>query len=197
MNPEDIGHKYDRLAGWWQARHRDSDYGVAQLLRALAFCRDGGSALDVGCGAGGRLVGLLQQRGFGVTGIDVSAEMVRLARLEHPQHDFVQHDIGTWESERRFDLVFAWDSIFHLPLAMQQPVVSKLCGLLAPQGVLMYTFGDAHGEHTDVWRGDTFHYSSIGIDGNLRLLLDSGLKVVHLEMDQFPQNHVCVIATRL
>jgi hypothetical protein len=62
--------------------------------------------------------------------------------------------------------------------------------------MLIYTFGDALGEHTDRWRNDTFCYSAIGIDGNLRLLLDSGLTVVHLELDPFPQKPVCVIATR-
>lgn len=29
----DIGLKYDRIAEWWHEKHKDSDYGVAQISR--------------------------------------------------------------------------------------------------------------------------------------------------------------------
>ena len=83
-----------------------------------------------------------------------------------------------------------------LPLAMQKPGVSKLCQLLAKGGVWIYTFGNAEGEHTDQWHNDNFYYSSIGINENIKLLLDNGMSISHLELDQFPERHVYVIAAR-
>lgn len=196
MKPSVLGKKYDKIATWWHDRHRDSDYGVEQLKRGLNFSAQSGVALDVGCGAGGRFIRILQARGFGVVGIDVSEEMIRLAKLNHPDQEFLVQDICTWETDQTFDFILAWDSIFHLPLSRQEPVVAKLCKLLSPGGVLLYTCGDAVGEHDDQWHGDSFHYSSIGINGNLRVLADNGVTAKHLELDQWPQNHVYIIGVK-
>ena len=191
-----LGKKYDRIADWWQRQHLDSEYGLAQLRRALDFAPESGTALDVGCGVGGRFIRLLQQRGFDLVGIDLSAEMIRLARQNHPGLEFHQQDICTWECDRRFEFILAWDSIFHLPLAQQEAVITRLCGLLAPGGVLIYTFGDAVGDHEDDWHNDRFYYSSIGIGANLAILERNGLVCKHLELDQWPENHVYLIAVK-
>ncbi len=196
MNPTELGTKYDKIAQWWHDRHHDSAYGVSQFKRAIAMAEEGGKALDVGCGAGGRFVRILQEHAFSVTGLDVSKEMVHLARKNHSEHQFIHQDICTWETSERFDFIVAWDSIFHLPFAMQKPVISKLCSLLTSGGVLIYSFGDGEGDHTDTWHDDTFYYSSIGIEQNVQCLMEHGLALRHLELDQYPQNHVYVIAQR-
>lgn len=196
MHPDELGKKYDRIAQWWHEQQDHSAYGVAALQKAMQFCEQPQMALDVGCGAGGRLVLLLQSCGIAVTGVDVSAEMVRLATRQHPDGFFFHADICAWDSDERFDIVFAWDSIFHLPLAQHKPVLKKLCALLSPGGVLLYSFGNAIGDHTSEWRGDRFYYSSIGINENLRTLMDEGLGIRHLELSQYPGRHVFVIAQR-
>ncbi len=194
MDPKTLAGKYDRIAAWWNERHFDSDYGVKQLERALGFAPDSGRALDVGCGSGGRFVRRLEDRGFSVIGIDVSAEMIRLARENHPGAEFIQTDICHWDTPDRFDFILGWDSLFHLPFAEQAATMEKLCGWLAPEGVIAYTFGDAVGEHEDQWQDDSFYYSSIGINHNLRILDAAGLVCRHLIFDQWPHNHVFVVA---
>lgn len=196
MKPSTLGTKYDKIAQWWDNQHRVSSYGVSQFKRAIEYATNGGKALDVGCGAGGRFVNLLEHHGFSVTGLDVSKEMIKLASNNHPRQHFIHQDICCWETEEKFDLIVAWDSIFHLPLAMQQPVITKLCQFLTKGGVLIYTFGNAEGEHTDQWHDDTFYYSSIGINENMKLLLNNGLSILHLELDQYPENHVYTIASK-
>lgn len=196
MEPSKLGKKYDKIAQWWHEQHERSSYGVSQFERAVGFATGGEKALDVGCGAGGRFVRILQNRGFSVTGLDVSKEMVMLASKNHSEHKFIHQDICSWETDECFDFIFAWDSIFHLPFAMQKPVVTKLCRLLAKNGVLLYTFGNAQGEHTDQWHNDTFYYSSIGINENMQLLINNGLSILHLELDQYPEKHVYTIAIK-
>jgi len=196
MKPAELGKKYDRIATWWHQQHRESRYGIAQLSRALQFCSQGGCVLDVGCGAGGRLIRLMQQHRLAVTGIDVSAEMIKLAIEQHPDETFYVDDICSFESSESYNLIVAWDSIFHLPLGQQRPVVDKLCRLLKPGGVLIYTFGDVEGEHEDTWHDEVFHYSSLGIRGNLALLAANGVTCKHLELDQWPQPHVYVVGVK-
>lgn len=196
MKPEELGKKYDKIAAWWHEQHRDGDYGIAQIENALKFRTEGGSALDVGCGAGGRVVRALQSRNYEVTGLDVSSEMIKLASENHPEQRFILQDIGTWVPAETFDFVVAWDSLFHVPYLEQASVITKLCRSLNGDGVLVYSFGDAIGEHTDEWRGDTFYYSSLGVNENIRLILKNGLKVLHLELDQYPEKHVYLIAQK-
>lgn len=202
MQPDVLGKKYDKIAAWWQEQHDQGEYGVDQLNRALKLhgVRTehpiAGTALDVGCGAGGRFIRRLIDTGFQVMGLDVSGEMVRLARQTHPTQTFLHEDICRWNSNTTFDFILAWDSIFHLPLAQQEPVLTRLCRALNSGGTLLYTFGNAVGDHEDQWHNDQFYYSSIGIAANLQLLLNQGLTVAHLELDQYPQPHVYVVATR-
>lgn len=196
MEPSLLGLKYDKIAEWWHEQNFNSAYGVPQFERAIELSGAGASALDVGCGTGGRFIRILQEHRYTVTGLDVSKEMVTMARANHPEHHFIVQDICTWEHDAKFDFIVAWDSIFHLPLAMHKPVITKLCKLLAKGGVLIYTFGNAQGEHTDQWLNDTFYYSSIGINENIQLLINNGLSPLHIELDQYPQKHVYVIATK-
>lgn len=161
----------------------------------MAF--SGGKALDVGCGAGGRFVRLLQAGGFEVTGLDASAEMINLAQTNHPDSLFVQGDITRWDTDEQFDFILAWDCLFHLPLNMQKPVLSKLCRMLSSGGTMIHTFGDDVGEHKDNWHGQEFYYSSIGISQNIELLSQNQLSLLHLELDQFPEKHAYIISRKL
>ena len=197
MTPPDIGRQYDKIAQWWQDYHINSDYGVAQVERALAMASKGGKALDVGCGAGGRLVRLMKTHGFDVTGLDASAEMIKLAQGNHPDDHFFVGDICHWDTDNTFDFILAWDSLFHLPLNLQEPVLSKLCKRLSQGGIMIHSFGDAVGAHIDEWHGQTFHYSSVGVTRNIDILRRHGLSLRHLELDQFPEKHAYIISQKM
>lgn len=196
METANIGQQYDRIAAWWNDRHIASDYGIAQVKRALAFAAEGRRALDVGCGSGGRFIRLLEEADYDILGIDASAEMVELAKANHQDVSFVRDDIMHWDSDTQFDFILAWDCLFHLPLNMQKPVLEKLCKLLSEDGVLIHTFGDGIGAHTDSWHEQTFAYSSIGISQNIEVLHRNGLSMLHLELDQFPEKHVYAISRK-
>lgn len=207
MNPDQIGQKYNKIADWWNERHLNSDYGIKQIEKAIAFTKRKDSALDVGCGSGGRIIRLLVSHKFKVTGIDVSEKMLEIAKRNHPDSDFHLDSIEQWENDEVFDLVIAWDSIFHIEASRQAAVVNKLTQKLRPSGVLIYTFGDASGDIEDLsfsnngkqygnLENDFFGYGSIGINANLQALIDCGCKCLHLELDQFPLQHAYIIAQK-
>lgn len=193
MKPDVIGKKYDKISNWWHQKHNYGIYGLEAFNKALNFNVEMKKALDVGCGAGGRFIRALVSKGCNVHGIDVSERMVEIAQECHPSEKFEVQDICSWEINQKYDLIYAWDSIFHLPLNEHKPVLKKLCSALNPDGILLYTFGNAYGEHTDEWMNDTFYYSSIGINKNIKLLIESNLTILHLELDQYPERHVVVI----
>ncbi len=53
MEPVETGKKYNKISGIYQSELLSSNYGLAQVKRAISFVNVTGSALDVGCGVGG------------------------------------------------------------------------------------------------------------------------------------------------
>jgi RimJ/RimL family protein N-acetyltransferase len=195
MTPEQVAASYDRIADRWLDV---STYGFAQVERAVAFAKNKGVALDVGCGTG-RLVGLLGKHGFRTDGLDVSPAMIDLARDRHPEARLFRADICRWDPPRRYDLIVAWDSVWHLPLAQQEAVLTKLCGGLTAGGVLVFTTGgtDAPSEKQDSCMGPPMYHATLGVPKTLQVLAEAGCVCRHLEYDQYPELHVYVIAQQL
>jgi SAM-dependent methyltransferase len=199
MRPEDTAHRYDQLAQWWQTQHQDSRYGIAQLERAIKFTSDRQTAIDIGCGSSGRFIKVLSQYGFQPEGLDISGEMIALAKQLHPDITFYTEDIYSWNPPKSYSLIVAWDSTFHLPLEMQEPVTRKLCNALELGGVFMFTCGGEYkqGEISGSFQGQNFEYSTLGIHAFLKILDQQGCTCLHLEYDQYPEKHVYIIAQKV
>ena len=197
MDPEATGRSYDKIAHKWLELPNKS-YGIAQFERAIQFTKNRGAALDIGCGSQGRMMDLLIQHGFTSEGIDVSAEMILLARQRHPGIPFHHADISQWIFPRQYDFISAWDSTWHLPLEKQEPYLEKVCAGLAPNGVYIFTTGglDEPGEKSDSNMGVPLGYSVLGISKLLELLNKFGCICRHLEYDQYPEKHLYLIAQK-
>jgi len=198
MDPREIAKAYDQLADRWNDDPLLRNYGIPQHERAMAFVKEKGTALDVGCGSNGRIIDLLMNCGFSVEGLDLSSRMIELAKQRHPNVTFHQADICEWDFPRTYDLISAWDSIWHVPLANHEPVLKKILQALTPGGVCIFTTGglDAPSEKVDSAMGPEMYYSVLGIPAMLQLLSKSGCVCRHLEYDQLPELHLCVIAQR-
>ncbi|MFK0157879.1 class I SAM-dependent methyltransferase [Streptomyces sp. NPDC090499] len=94
------------------------------------------AALDVGCGDG-LLAAKLATRAESVTGVDRSAEMIRLAQKRDAGNvTFVEGDYldGAALDEEGYDFVSAVAVIHHAPF---DDAIDRLVGLLAPGGRLV------------------------------------------------------------
>lgn len=125
MKPTDIGQAYNQITHLWESEGFNRNNGIKPHEKAIAFTKSAGKALDIGCGCTGRFIDLLQEHGFQPSGIDVSNEMIRLAQQRHPDIQFYHADICEFELPETYDFITAWDSIWHIPLAQQQQVISK------------------------------------------------------------------------
>lgn len=199
MRPTDVARSYDRIATRWTEPAFDSSNGIEPHRRALAFlARSGGAALDVGCGSSGRIIALLRSQGLKVEGLDISSEMLRLARAAQPQVTFHQADIRNWVLPRRYDFISAWDSIWHVPLSDQRAVLLKLCAGLTDGGVILFSAGglDAADEHQNEHMGVPMYHATLGVPRILDVLAEGGCLLRHFEFDQRSEAHVYLIAQR-
>jgi SAM-dependent methyltransferase len=198
MDPRETGRGYDQLAEKWQGSNLQKN-GIAQCERAIQFSKKRGAALDVGCGSNGRFLDLLLMHDFEPEGVDVSARMIALARQRHPGISFYEADIAQWKFARKYDFILAWDSIWHLPLEQQEPVLKKICEGLEPQGIFIFSAGGLDGpdEHTNSFMGPLMNHSTLGIPKFLELLTKFGCGCRHLEYDQYPEPHIYFIAQKI
>ena len=112
---------YDRIAEQYLAwtlhtREQERERYAAVLLDALP---DGARVLDLGCGAGLPTTRALARR-FRVTGVDISARQIALAREHVPEAEFIQADMTQLDlPPDSFDGVTAFYAIIHVPRSWQ------------------------------------------------------------------------------
>jgi len=80
----------------------------------LMSLEPGSRVLDLCCGTG-QFARALFDKGFGVTGVDSSAQMLQFAKANAPDVEFIQDDVRYYRSQRKFDAVICvFDSLNHL-----------------------------------------------------------------------------------
>lgn len=139
-----------------------------------------GDALDLGCGTGRHATADLVSAGFRVTGLDVSARSIEVARREVPAARFLVGDMATIAfPAETFDLVTAFYSIIHLPREDHGRLLRRVARWLRPGGGLIVTLGTNGGDaYEDDWLGVPMYWSSWDRPTNLRLLEAAGLDVL-------------------
>lgn len=198
MTPQQTAAVYDKIGHHWASDSFNACNGIAQHERALQFAPTTGHAIDIGCGSSGRIIDLLLAHGYRVEGLDISTEMIALARQKHPAITFHHADLSSWKFPRAYDFISAWDSIWHLPLADQENTLQKLCAALKPGGIMIFTSGgvDTPGDVTNPCLGEPLYHAALGIPALLRHIDNFGCICRHLEYDQHPESHLYLIIQR-
>lgn len=201
MDHAAIASSYDEIADRWLDAEFDQANGIHQHARALAFLGDGagGWALNAGCGCNTRFNAPMREHGLRIEGIDISMRMLALARDADPDVLLHHADICEWEPQHAYRFISAWDSIWHVRLEQQRPLMLKLMRSLVTGGVFIFSAGglDAADEHVDSAMGPEVYYSTLGIPGLLEVIAEAGCVCRHLEFDQLPHKHLFIIVQQL
>lgn len=148
---------FEAYSQYYDLLYRDKDYAKeADYVKRLIEREHPQSRtlLDLGCGTG-RHDFLLAEHGYHVTGVDMSADMLKVANAERARRhaaaglapEFAQGDVRTVRLGRRFDVVV---SLFHV-MSYQTSNADLLAAFttlrehLAPGGVILF----------DAWYGPT------------------------------------------
>lgn len=105
---------YDLLASFYDRLMSDSSLRSKQVMRCIErYGPTASSLLELGCGTGAVLDGLSAVGSL--AGLDISPNMLDIARARHPGAQFIQDDISSFELGRRFDvIVCTYDVLNHL-----------------------------------------------------------------------------------
>ena len=102
--------------------------------------------IDLGCGDG-RDTAYFREKGLDVTGIDLSKEMISIARKKYPDCTFLQMDMrDTIFPDDTFNCAWASASLIHIPKKELSHVEKEVYRILEPGGLFVFNFKIGEGE---------------------------------------------------
>ena len=198
---------YDLIADQWHTNKRAPDY-IEHVLRyvdrVLEGLPAGAKVLDLGCGTGEPVAKYIIERGFSVTGVDESSEMLKFARQTVPEAELIHADIVAVELTDTFDAAVAWDSMFHVGRKHHAAIYRKLANAVREGARLLLSVGGSapaeddsvHGFTSEMY-GQTFYYSGFAPEVARKLIEASGFGIELWEVDDpTSRGHIAVIARK-
>jgi ubiquinone/menaquinone biosynthesis C-methylase UbiE len=178
-----IAERYTAWAGTVRVAEREK---YTRLL--LDRLPEGTQVLELGCGAGIPTTQRLAER-FAVTGVDISARQIALARAHVPTATFAQADMTALTfPPASFAAVTAFYAITHVPREEHTVLFAKIAAWLKPGGIFVASLssGDTIGMVEEDWLGAPTYFSGHDRATNLALLTDAGFIIEQAtdEMDE-------------
>lgn len=185
---------YDAVADEYTARifdelqHKPFDRELLDRFSASVWGL--GPVCDLGCGPG-QVARYLQAQGVDVSGYDLSAKMVDLARQLNPGIEFYQGDMTALEvANESWAGIAAFYSIIHIAPELMSRTLRQLWRVLRPNGLLLISFHiGTETVHLDEWWGkpvcvDFYFFEPSSIANQL---CDAGFEIVEsLEREPYP-----------
>jgi SAM-dependent methyltransferase len=185
-NPKEIvARGYDAIALRYAEWAGQIDSPALEWLRDLdARLPDGADVLELGCGRGVPGTRELARR-HQVTGVDISAVQIELARHHVPEASFVHADALELEiAAGSLGAVVALSFFGHVPVDEQRELIGRIAHWLDDGGLLLANFGAGEpGEEVDDdWLGAPMFFASLGGESYPPLLREAGLEPLRDEV---------------
>ncbi len=158
MSHSDLQAGYDKVAEHYATEYFNElerkPFDCELLGRWAERFKGVGNVCEIGCGPG-QVSRYLKDRGVDVRGIDLSPEMVNVARGLNPDIPFSQGDMLNLDvPDNSFAGIVLFYSIIHIQRADVTRALRELSRVLSPQGKLLLSFHAGEGElHRDEWFG--------------------------------------------
>ncbi len=200
-----VARGYDCIAERYAAWAGETWEGGRARFGGLLFERlpPGAAVLDLGCGTGVPVARKLATR-FAVTGVDLSARSIEIARRNVPTATFLHADMSSLDfPAERFDAVVAFYSIIHLPREEHPALLRAIAAWLRPGGLFVAAMGAnaTDAGYEDDWLGGPMYWSHYGSATNRRLIEAAGLRLLSAEErtedeDGVPATFLWVVAEK-
>ncbi|TES97036.1 MAG: class I SAM-dependent methyltransferase [Promethearchaeota archaeon] len=117
------------------------------------FCKqipEGGSILDVGSGTGLPFAKLFLEKGFNYLGIDISSQMIKIAKKNVPLANFKELSMTDLDFNEEFDGVFSHFTMLLLNPDMFKDVARKILKSLKSNGFFYLSLNEPSVKTTDL-----------------------------------------------
>ncbi len=176
---------YDKIAEPYAKEFsKPSEY----IEEFLALLPKNAKILDVGCGVGVD-AGFMKSEGFEIIGIDLSKEMLNIARQKFPQIEFKQQDIRELDFPPNFfDGILASCSLIHIPKKDVPSLIKKFHQIIKKDGAIYIALQGGKSEEIFVDEpfkpDEKLFLNIISFDEIKNLLVKNGFSIVkHYERE--------------
>lgn len=124
----------------------DREFQEKMMDKTLRILNKKPRIIDLGCGDG-RDTAYFKNKGLDVTGIDLSKEMISIARKKYPNCTFLNMDMrDTIFPDDTFNCAWASASIIHFPKKELSHVEKEVYRILESGGIFAFSFKVGEGE---------------------------------------------------
>ena len=138
MEKKEIADFFDRCAPWWDDDMIRNEVIITTILDNAGI-DSGMDVLDVACGTGVLFPDYLKRGVESVTGIDISPEMVKIARSKFPEVNVICGDVEETAFDKKFDAIMVYNAFPHFPDPAR--LIGVLANLVKPGGRLSVAHG--------------------------------------------------------
>ena len=126
-------------------------------------------------------------KGHRILGVDQAGALLEIARTSFPGERWIEGSMESYAFDQPYAAAILWDSLFHIPRAVHEPILRKTVAGLPPGGRVMLTAGGSASEpFTDVMFGERFFYDSHAPEETEAILLRCGCRIVLGEFMNLP-----------
>ncbi len=179
-----VARGYDQMALRYAAWKVEGNPAMRFVRDLDGRLRAGSDVLELGCGRGVPVARELAKR-HRVTGVDISAVQIELARHHVPEASFIEADYTDLDvAPRSVDAVVAILTLTHVPRDEHAELLGRIAGWLREGGLLLCSLGvgDAPDSVEDDWLGVPMFFSHYDADTNRRLVTEAGLELLRDEI---------------
>lgn len=138
LNKDDIIAFFDSHADRWDDFQERNEQVIEEILDKGGI-RKGVNVLDVACGTGILFPDYQKREVSSVTGIDISPEMVKMAKKKFPVVDVICGDAETVSFDKQFDAVMIYNAFPHF--INSDKLIDNLSSALNEKGRLTIAHG--------------------------------------------------------
>ncbi|MCB9501129.1 MAG: class I SAM-dependent methyltransferase [Deferribacteres bacterium] len=169
---------YDKVGSSYDAMR--SQIGVKAILDEVASLGKDIKVLDLGCGTGHPIAKAVSPIVQDYCGIDSSQSMLDgYLKNVHDASCRLLDMVDIDQITGKWDFIFSWGAMCHLPIEKQKKTMKAACNLLKPGGRFLFTSGKESGERDGTVGEYIVHHYSMGRSAYIKFLTEQGMKCIH------------------
>jgi SAM-dependent methyltransferase len=175
-----VARGYDQIALRYAAWKVEGNPAMRFARDLDARLPDGADVLELGCGRGVPVARELAKR-HRLTGVDISAAQIELARHHVPEASFIHADYTELDvAASSFDAAVAILTLTHIPREEHADLLGRIACWLRDRGFLLCSLGaaDLPGAVEQNWLGAPMFFSHYDAETNRRLVTDAGFELI-------------------
>ena len=158
MNKDTIKEFFNGFASTWD-NEPIADAHIINTILDNADIKESINVLDIGCGTGVMFPFYMERNVKSITAVDLSPEMVKIAKSKFPQADVICGDAETISFDKQFDVIMIYNAFPHFP--SPEKLIENLSKALKSGGRICIAHGMSKKEL------DEIHMKSAGKVSNI------------------------------